>query len=172
MKCHKCGAELRSEQKVCIVCGTRTAAGGNFAVEEKEPFQITKNMKYAAAGAALLILVLIVAQMLRVTPPDVVAKEWFDAMASRAIIKADKFYSPGYESRVQDGVSDSRTISDMIYEELNTKQAQSSIGKPTYNSSTQATVNIAMSYPDQPARNLQLTFTKSGRRWLIDRLVF
>lgn len=172
MKCHKCGAELRSEQKVCILCGTRTAAGGNFVVDEKEPFQVTSNMKKAAGAAVLLIVVLLVAQLLRVTPPDVIAKQWFDAMAQREILKAEKFHSPAFVSRMQQGMTDTRAISDYIYDEINTRQAQSSVGKAVYSGANQATVDIAMDYPDGQKRPIQVVFTKSGRRWLIDKLIY
>ncbi len=174
VKCQKCGAELRSEQKVCIACGTRTAAGGNFAVEEKEPFQITSSMKKAAAAAGALILILIFALALRVTPPDVIAQKWFNAMASRQILKAQDYHSPEFVQSMQQGLSDSSAISDYIYDELNAKQGKESFGKAIYTPGVpnQASVTVNISYPDGSAQTMEIIFTKIGRRWLIERLVY
>lgn len=174
VKCHKCGAELRSEQKVCIQCGTRTIAGGNFEIHEKQPFQITSSMKKVAAAAAALVLVLLLAQCLRVTPPDAVAQTWFNAMAQRDYNKAAKFHSPDYASSMQDGISDTRAVSDFIYDELNARQAKGKVGQAVYTAgaSNQATVDIALSYPDGQARTMQVAFAKIGRKWLIERLVY
>ena len=172
IKCHKCGAELRSEQKVCLQCGTRTIAGGNFEIHDKEPFQITPTMKKAALGAGLLILLLIIIQSLRVTPPDVVAQTWFNAMANRNYNKAERFHSNAFASEMQEGVSDTRAISDRIYDELNAKQAKAAVGEAVYTQGvpTQATVNISLTYPDYTG-TVQVVLTKIGRRWMIERLV-
>ena len=174
VNCHKCGAELRSEQKVCIKCGTRTIAGGNFDVEEKQPFEITRSMKYVAAAAVLMIIVLLVAQCLRVTPPDVIAQEWFDAMAQRDYNRANQFHSPEFTSNMQTGITDTQALSDYIYDELNTKQGQGTVGKPIYTLGVpnEATVNIAMSYADGHTGAIQVIFTKIGRRWLVKKLVY
>lgn len=174
VKCHKCGADLRSEQKVCIKCGTRTIAGGNYEVHDKEAFQVTRNMKIAAAAAALLVLVAILVRCLQVTPPNVVAQQWFDAMAQREINKAVLFHSPDFTANEQVGVSDPQAISDRFYEELNANQGKETLSPVTYDvpggGATQATVNINLSYPDGTSKIIQVTLKKIGRKWLIDRM--
>lgn len=169
--CSKCGAELRSQQKVCIKCGTRTVAGGNFDYGEKEPFQITRNMKRAAAGVALLLVIILIARFLQVTPPDVVAQRWFDAMSQRELNAANAFHSPDFTAKMQPAVSDTTAISDFIYDEINSKQAKPTVGKPVIDGGgTQATVTISLSYPDGGARTIDVVFAKIGRRWLINDL--
>lgn len=174
VKCRKCGAELRSEQKVCIVCGTRTAAGGNFAVDEKEPFQITAKMKKGALVAAGLVVLLVVIQLLRITPPDAIAEKWFKAMASRNYGNAERFHSENFTSSMQQGLSDTRAVSDFIFDELNTKQAKETFGQTVYTPGNpkEATVTITLTYPDQYQRPIQVIFAKIGRRWMVDRLVY
>lgn len=176
MNCAKCGAELRREQKVCIVCGTRTVAGGNFSVGEKEPWRPTRQMIYAAGGVVLLLTIVIIAMSLRVTPPNVIAQEWFDAMVQRSTRKAQQFHSPELTSKMQTGVSDSNALSDYLYDEVNGKQGTYKIGEPIYDvpsSPTRATVTVTMSYPSgDPPREIPIGLVKAGRRWLIANVAY
>ena len=167
MKCVKCGADLRSEQKVCIVCGMRTAAGGHYHTEEKERWRPSRNMIYAAAGVGLLLIIMIVAHAFRVTPPDEVAKDWFSAMAQRSCGKAASYHSPEYASKMQPGISDTHAISDYIFDEIHNAEATYTIGKPTYISTGRANVVITLTYPDNRLRTIPVELEKSGRRWLI-----
>ena len=167
MKCVKCGADLRSEQKVCIVCGTRTAAGGYYHVEEKEPWRPSRKMIYAAAGVGLLLIVMIVAHAFRVVPPDEVTREWFGAMTRRSCGKAAGYHSPEFASKMQPGISDTHALSDYFFDETHNSEATYTIGKATYPSTDRANVAITLNYPDNRVSQISVDLEKSGRRWLI-----
>ncbi len=177
MNCVKCGAELRSEQKVCIVCGTRTAAGGNFNVEEKEAWRPTRQMVYAAGGLAVILIIAIVAMCLKTVPPQVVTQEWFDAMVQRQYAKAEKLNSPEFTSKMQPGTSDTAAMSDFLYDEVNGNQGTYKVGDPTVDASgspQRAQVTVTMTYedPSRPARQIPVDLVKSGRRWLIANVAY
>lgn len=165
---------MRSEQKVCIQCGTRTMAGGNFGIPEKEPFRINRSMKWIAAAAVLVIIALLIAKAMSITPPDVNAQLWFDAMAGRDYNRAEQFHAPQFTAKMESGVTDTRAISDYIYEELTAKQGQGTAGKPVYvpGHPNEATVDIAMTYGDGHTGTIQVVFTKIGRKWLVRKLVY
>ena len=175
MNCVKCGAELHPEQKVCIKCGTRTLAGGNFSVAEKDPWKPTRNMKYAAAGAALLLIVVLIVSSLKVIGPEIITKEWFDAMVGRAYNKAEQYHSPEFTSKMQSGISDTRAISDYLYDDVVNNQAQYTVGEPTYDvpaAPTRANVMVTLKFADGHANETQIDLIKSGRRWLIDNVAY
>lgn len=175
MNCVKCGAELRSDQKVCIVCGTRTVAGGNFDVEEKQAWKPTRSMIYAAAGVALVLIIALVAMCLKTVPPDVVTKEWFDAMSQRECRKAEQLNSPEFVSKMQAGTSDTAALSDYLFDEVNGKQGKYAVGAPTYDipsAPTRAQLTVTISYPEGPPRMIPVDLVKSGRRWLIANVAY
>ena len=172
MNCVKCGAELRSEQKVCIRCGTRTAAGGNFNVETKEAWRPTRKMICAAAGIALLLIILLVARSFRTIPPEDVTKEWFDLMTQRACSKAEKYHSPEFTSMMQIGVNDTLSLAHSLYDEVVNNQAQYTIGAPSFTSPNRASVIVTLKYPDKRTNPIQIDLTKSGRRWLIAHVAY
>lgn len=177
MNCVKCGAELRSEQKVCIVCGTRTAAGGNFVVEEKEAWRPTRQMIYAAAGLGVILIIAIVAMCLKTVPPQVVTQEWFDAMVQREYAKAEKLNAPEFTSKMQPGSSDTPALSDMLYDEVNGNQGTYTVGSPTVDRSSspeRAQVMVTMTYqdPSRPTRQIPVDLVKSGRKWLIANVAY
>ena len=168
MKCVKCGAELRSEQKVCIVCGTRTAADGHFHVEKKEPWKPTRNMIYVASGVGLLLIIMLVCHIFRTIPPDVVTKEWFSAMAQRSCQKASSYHTDDYNSRMEPGISDTFAMSDSIFDKIHNDGAKYTVGEPTYPSPGRASVTVTLKYPDDHIYEIPIELAKSGRRWLID----
>ena len=172
MKCVKCGAELRSEQKVCIVCGTRTAAGGHFHIEEKEAWKPTRNMIYAAVGVAVLLIILLIARGFRTVPPEVVTKEWFDAITQRAYSKAEQYHSPEFTSKMESGVNDTRAMSDDLFDEVVNNQAQYTVGEPSFPTQGRANVMVTMRFPDGHANEVPVDLVKSGRRWLIASVAY
>lgn len=172
--CRKCGAELRSEQKVCIKCGTRTVAGGNYFQDEKKPFEITRNMKYAGAGILLLLLIALVVRCLTVVPPDTIAERWFDAMLSRNYNAAERFQSQRFADQLQQNILDTRALSDNLWDQTHTQQGKAVVGAVVYdegNTPPTATVDITISFPDGRVATTQVVFGKYGRRWLIDNVI-
>lgn len=167
MNCVKCGAELHPDQKVCIRCGTRTVAGGNFNVETKEAWKPTRNMIIAAVGVALLLIVMLVARSFKTVPPEIIAQEWFDAMTQRSYGKAESFHSPEFTSKMQSGITDTRALSDYLFDEVVNNQAQYTIGVPTFPSPGRANVLVTLKYPDGHVNELPIDLVKCGRRWLI-----
>lgn len=171
MNCRKCGAELHPEQKVCLQCGTRTAAGGNFAVDEKESWRPTPNMIKAGIGVLVLIVLLLVMRGLRTIPPDQIAQEWFDSMVGRNYGKAQKYITEGFKSRMVTGVSDLRALSDNYYEEVINNQAKYTFDKPVYDIPADphtAKINLNLSYPDGQTKQIEIDMVKNGRHWIVD----
>jgi hypothetical protein len=168
----KCGAELRSEQKVCIVCGTRTAAGGHFHVEEKQAWKPTAIHIYAASAVAVVLIILLITHIFSTVPPEVVAKEWFDAMSQRSCRQAEKYHSPEFISKMQSGISDTQAISDYIFDEVVNNQAVYTVGVPSFPSPGRANVLVTLKYPDGHVNEVPVDLTKSGRRWLIANVAY
>jgi len=168
----KCGAELRSEQKVCIVCGTRTAAGGHFHIEEKQAWKPTAVHIYAAAGVAVVLVILLITHMFRTLPPDAVAKEWFDAMSQRSYGRAEKLNSPEFTSKMQTGISDTAAIGDYIFDEVVNNQAVYTVGTPTFPATGRANVLVTLKYPDGHVNEVPVDLVKSGRKWLIANVAY
>ena len=175
MNCPKCGAELHPDQKVCIQCGTRTAAGGQFVVpEERQPWRPTKNVIIGAAVAVCLLVIILVALSLRVTPPDVVADEWFGAMAQRSLGKAREGLTPELQQRFGGGADELMALSDEYYTAVAQEDATYTVGKPRYDNPKKpekATVVIDLKHPGGATGQVELEFTKVGRKWLISQIV-
>ena len=176
MNCTKCGVELHPDQKVCIQCGTRTAAGGQFEVEQpKEPWRPTKNMIIGAGAAVGLLIIILIALSLRTTPPEVVADEWFDAMSQRSMRKARRYLTPELAERLgSGGGSELNAIADEYYTAVFHEEATYEIGEPTYdmpNKPTRADVVIAITYPGGTTGHVEIQLTRVGRRWLISQIV-
>ncbi len=172
MNCVKCGAELREEQKVCIQCGTRTAAGGHFHVEEKEAWKPSQNVKYAALAAAVVLIIVIAAMCLRIVPPEVVTQQWFDSMVSRNYGKAAKFHSPEFTQRMEQNMSDTRAVSDMIIDRLGDIRTPYTFGAPTLVTPNQATVPVSYKGPDGLPATITVSLAKTGRRWLVTSVAY
>lgn len=167
MKCAKCGAELREEQKVCIQCGARTAAGGHFEVEQKQAWKPSANVKYAVLAAAVVLLVAVAAMCLRIAPPETVAKQWFDSMVSRNYAKAERFHSQRFVQQMEQTMSDTRAVSDMIIDRLGDVQTPYTFGPPTTIAPNQASVPVNYTAPDGQSGTITINLAKFGRRWLI-----
>ena len=174
MNCVKCGAELRDEQKVCIKCGTRTAAGGHFHVEEKEAWKPSRNVIYVAAGVAFVLIVALILQGLRVVPPEIVTKEWFEAMIQREYSKAEKYHAPEFTQQMQAGVNDTTVLSERMFDEVANNRARYTIGAPKFDveyDPTTAQVPVTLSYPDHHTSPILVDLAKSRRHWLITNVV-
>ncbi len=172
MKCVKCGAQLRDNQKVCIQCGTRTAAGGNFQVEQKEAWKPSLNVKVAAAGAALLIILLIVTACLKIVPPETVAKQWFDSMVSRNYSKAANFHSQQFIAEMEQTMFDTRAKSDMIIDRLGGVQTPYTFSAPTTTAPGQASVLVKFTSDDGQPGTITISLGKFGRKWLITSMSY
>ena len=172
MKCAKCGAELREEQKVCIQCGARTAAGGHFEVEQKQAWKPSANVKYAAPAAVLVLAIVVAAMCLRTAPPETVAKQWFDAMVSRNYVKAERFHSQRFIQHMEQTMSDTRAVSDMIIDRIGGPQTPYTFSPPTTIAPNQASVAVNYTAPDGQSGTITINLAMSGRRWLVTGVAY
>ncbi|MDH7601545.1 MAG: zinc ribbon domain-containing protein [Armatimonadota bacterium] len=174
MNCRKCGAELHPEQKVCIQCGEVTAAGGKFDVEEERAWRPTPRQLQAAGGlAALLILIFVFYKALHVVPPDVVAKNWFEAMLSRSYAAADDHVTTSFQQDLSARMMDMRALAETWIEDITANNAKYTFSPPEFDNSAsprKARIMITIQSPDgQIVRQVLLDMIKIGRRWKIDR---
>lgn len=169
LTCKKCGCEVHEDQKVCIQCGTRTIRGDGFDYDQKT-FTITKNMKIGAAILAFLVVVGILINALRVTPPDVVAKDFFTAVADRKVNAAEKYTTPNVESYLQTRGMDLRAIADECYSAISGENAKYSLAKPVMSGDKAATVVATLTYPDGRQKPYKIELTKQGRQWAVNKM--
>lgn len=167
--CRKCGADLHPNQKVCIECGAPTPAGGGFYVEEDKKWRPTKNMKIGAVVFAALVLLAIIVNSLRVAPPDVVAKEWFDAITQRKVRVAADLATPQLQQTLMARNMDLMALADEYYTAVSMDRAKYSIKKPTISGNT-ATATVALTYPNGLRRQVQLVMVKVGRAWKVNEI--
>jgi hypothetical protein len=172
VNCVKCGAELHEEQKVCIQCGTRTAAGGHFHIEEKQAWKPSQNVKYAALMVALVLIIVIAAMCLKVVPPEIVTEQWFNLMVGRNYGKAQRFHSQQFTQQMEQTMSDTRAVSDMIIDRLGGVQTPYTFGAPTITAPGQATVPVTYKGSDGQPGTITVSLAKSGRRWLITGVAY
>lgn len=173
LKCRKCDAELHPQQKVCPECGTPTPAGGGFYVEEERKWRPTPRMIRIAAGAAALLLIVVIGyRVLHVVPADIVAKEWFGAMVGRQIAKARGYVTPRLEQELSGRMMDLRALADEYYTEVVNNQATYAVGTPQSTGPKTASILIDVSYPGgEGGREVRLEMVKQGRRWMVDRIL-
>ena len=174
MNCRKCGAELREEQKVCIVCGTRTVAGGGFYVEQEKAWRPSRNVLIGAGVFVLILIILMIANLLRVTPPGDVAMEWFDAMSQRQFSRARECMTPALQEKPSSAGMELMAIADGFYEAVNRNQGKASLGSVTQDSRSDpksVTVTINLRYPAGSSDIVVLKLVKSGRAWRINELL-
>ena len=174
MNCRKCGAELHPEQKVCIQCGERTAAGGKFDVEEEQHWRPSPTQVRIAGGAvALLLLVLILYNALHVVPPEVVAKDWFDAMLARSFARARTYVTPRFDEDLTARMMDMRALSDMWIEEVTSNRATYHVGPPVFDrpdDPRRAQITIRLQSPaGEVVREIRVEMVKVGRAWKVDQ---
>ena len=171
MNCRKCGVELHEDQKVCIACGARTAAGGEFYVEEEKAWRPSRNVLIGAGILVFILIILMIANSLRVTPPGSVAMEWFDAMSQRQFSRARDCMTPELEQRLITSSMDMMAIGDGFYEAVNNNEARVSLGTVTEQPAGVVTVKINLRYPARGPNEVIVKLVKSGRAWKINELV-
>ena len=172
MNCRKCGTELHPDQKVCIKCGTPTPAGGGFYIEEKEPWRPSKNAIIGAGAAVGVLIIALVIAAMRTAPPEVVAKEWFDAMSNREIRKARQYITAEMEQSLGDKTVGLLALE--YYVAVVQDEASVAVGKPRFDvedNPTTANVTIALKYPDGRLDEVEVQMTKVGRSWRINQIV-
>ncbi len=174
MNCRKCGAELHPDQKICIQCGTPTPAGGGFYVEEKERWRPSKNTIIGAGAAVGVLIIALVILALRTAPPEVVAKEWFDAMSGRQLSKARTYITREMSRSLEDKAGGLMALSDDYYVAVVEDRARVTVGKPRYDvedNPTSANIVISLNYPDGRINRVQLQMVKVGRSWRVNQIV-
>ncbi|MCX8052417.1 MAG: hypothetical protein N3B12_01300 [Armatimonadetes bacterium] len=174
MNCRRCGAELHPEQKVCIQCGERTAAGGKFDVEEETHWRPSaRQIQIVGAIVAVVILALILYKALHVVPPETVARNWFDAMLSRNFSKARTCITPKFDQDLTSKMMDMRALADMWLDDTNSYSASPRFGPPSYdrpNDPRRARIKIELRSPTgEIIREITLEMSRIGRAWKIDK---
>lgn len=173
MNCAKCGAELHPEQKVCLECGARTAAGGAFYVEEKQLWRPTPAMIKVTGAAAFVLILVLLALGLRVTPPESVANEWFDALTQRQVRKASSMITPALQQTLSARGEDIRSLSDEYYSAVINDGATWTMGEPRLDPEDRpvnATITFVLTYPDGQRKEVEARMLKIGRRWLVNEV--
>ena len=174
MNCRKCGAELHPDQKVCIKCGTPTPAGGGFYVEETERWRPSKNIIIGVGVAVGVLIIVLVILALRTAPPEVVAREWFDALSNRQIRKARQYITAEMEQSVEDTTGGLWALSDEYHVAVAQDEASVTVGEPRFDvedNPTAANVIITLKYPDGRLNRVQVQMTKVGRTWRVNQIV-
>lgn len=171
--CRKCGMEMPVKQKVCPRCGEITPAGGKFDVEEDVKWRPSAKIMWIAGSAVfVLILALVLYNVLHVVPPDQVAKEWFEAMASRSIRKAETFVTPRFHDTLAAKAQSLQTLSEEYNIETHSNLATYRIGKPVSRDATHAEVTVYLTYPgNTPGPEIKAQMVKIGRQWKVDQVL-
>lgn len=162
--------ELHPDQKVCIRCGALTVKGGGFDYGIKDPWRPTPKMIKIAAGVSALLILVLVLYSLRTIPPDVVATQWFDAMVSRRVSKADKLVTPKFQENLLAKQSSMMALADDYYSEVADNQAKYAVGAPKYDKQqnpNKAAVLVSVNYGEGSRQHL-INLVKVGRQWRID----
>lgn len=169
MKCKKCGASLRREQKICMDCGTQTDYWpGGATKEEKPPVEIPWTPIAIIGGGLLVVLILIgLAMHFRIVPPDQVTKKWVDAVSSRCTRDAHQYTTPRFEATVSDRPA-SVEKSDEYYLFIHDNNAQYSVSEPVYDASGTAQVTVTFTGSGGLTLVNQARLVRQGRKWLID----
>lgn len=167
LTCKKCGSELHEDQKVCIVCGTRTIRGDGFdySVQKWRP---SLRIKIAAGIVVLALVVMMVMDSLRVAPPSEVNKQWFEAMYGHNMKVASPMVTAKFTSYLTDR---NLNLGDLATEwngEIEGSNAKPSYGKPVMTSQKTASIPIALAYPDGSSRIITIDLIKDGRHWMVD----
>ena len=167
LTCRKCGMELHEDQKVCIQCGTRTIRGDGFDYNV-ERWRPSRRMIRAAEVVLLSLLVLMVANALRITPPGDITKQWFAAMYDRDLTAASRMVTPNFVKFQEDRGVDLGTLSYEWNGEVIGLSAKPTYGKPVMNGQRNAAVQITLTYPDGHILIKTVDLVKNGRRWMVD----
>lgn len=169
MECPKCGMELVDTQKVCVGCGALTPAGGFYYVDHTK-WKPSKKIKIAAASVVGIILILIIIQILKITPPDQVAVRWFEHLADRQIVSASNLVTENFNTQLSDQMSDLRALSDDYYYDT-TETVTISVSEPEYDiefNPTEAKVTLSVAYSTGRSQQIRLGLVKVGRQWFVN----
>jgi hypothetical protein len=172
-QCRKCQAELDPKQKVCPRCGERTPAGGKFDVEEEQHWRPSpKAIKITAAVVVAIVLALVLYHSLHVVPPDIVAKQWFEAMVSRSLGTGGKLITPAFKDKLAAKMSNLTALADEMYTYVYTNSGTYRVGQPVYHGQSRAEVTVFLTYPDNtPGPQIRIQMVKVGRRWMVDDVI-
>lgn len=172
LKCRKCGAELHPDQKVCIVCGETTSAGGKFDVEEEQHWRPTAlQVKIAAGVVGAILLIFILHKLLYVKPVDEVAKEWFDAVVQRQLAVAKRLSAPELEQNLATQSLDLRGLSDLYVTDITGSGGTYTFGQAQFDNPTRpktADIEVLVKGPTgELLRIVKLHLVKIGRAWKV-----
>lgn len=168
MKCKKCGASLRKEQKICMDCGTQTDYWpGGPSVQENPPVAIPWTPIAIIGGGLLVVIVLVALAMhLRVVPPDQVTKNWLDAVTSRGVAKAKQYTTPKFEATIADR-SASAEKSDEYFLFLHDSGGSYSISEPQMEAPGTAQVTVTFTGDNGQTLVNIVRLVRQGREWNI-----
>lgn len=174
MKCMKCGAENRDDQKVCLRCGALTPAGGGFYFKEKEKWWQSRDLQIkVGAGLAVLLLIFIIVKAMHTDPPEVVARQWFEAMVDRRVIAADEYTTSAYQDDLTNRMMDSRGVSDECYTAVVLDGGKYKVGKPVAEAGPKKVlVSINVMDAEGSGRSWEVHLIKKGRSWRINQVQF
>ncbi len=171
MKCPKCELELVDIQKVCPRCGAYTPASG-FYYTERKSFVITKQMKIAAGIAVGVLIALIIHLAFRITPPDRVALDFYEALSERRLNDARQQVTTKFMDMLADQMSDFREKSEPYYLDASSLQLEPILSKSIIDDTKvveTANVTITLLAPGQQSgRQVVVFLVKQGRKWLVD----
>lgn len=170
MRCPKCNAELTSEQKVCVKCGALTPASGYFYQDRKE-FKLTKNMRLGLYVLGAIVLVLIVYKIFHITPPQTVAQEWLNALATRQTKLAGSFVTEEYKTTIADRFSDLREISDNLYMDMSDTGSTIEVSTPEIRSMApydKALITVSLIQQGQVVKQMHMELVLQGRKWKVN----
>ena len=170
MRCPKCDAELADGQKVCVMCGAFTPASGYFYKDEKK-FISEKNARILKVSICGLVVLAILYFTLRIIPPDVVAKDWINALYNRSLVKARKMTTEQFIMDLDERMSDIRDLSDILYMD-NSSDISIKSSEAQYTDSSLAIVDVYIQNNNGVnIRNIQLELKKENRKWKINRII-
>ncbi|MFQ3549672.1 MAG: zinc ribbon domain-containing protein [Armatimonadota bacterium] len=179
-KCQKCGAELSDTQKVCVVCGAYTAAAGVFYEEEKKNLEIPpKYLWIGGAAIALILIIIILAKVLHVDPPETVAKQWAQSLANRQLKDARALTLPSFDESARERLMDVASLADDISNYVKEKNADievKEISETQVAMTSEAPANIKIFminfvYPEGASKTLIVQIQKEGRHWKVAKLL-
>ena len=173
INCPKCGAELKEEQKVCIICGALTPASG-FYYQDHTRWYHSRKLRIAGLAVAAVVLLSLIINAFRVMPPQIVAAEWCDDMSQGLLANAQKYASPNLTTNLQERMTDTRAISDDIRSRSGNAYVDAIPGEPAFDveaAPTEASVDVSLVDPSgQTIYQCHVKLIKSGRRWLVENV--
>ena len=173
MNCPKCGVDVIDTQKICPQCGAFLPASGYFYQDEKR-FHITPKMKKGAWIVGGLILLLLIINAVRVSPPDQVAKEYIELLSERNVPASKKLVTQSFEDDLQERMHYISDISGELFlftpAGTATTFTSSVAGYDNPDQPASAKVSVTINNTQYGIKVVNLDLVKQGRRWYINRL--